>query len=87
MKTPVVTHLLQRCPVTSIHFNVSSPDVLAIEQRYIGLKWVKENCRTPHCSGVVYFGDDDNKYDLKVFDEVRRWIYDLKVFDEVRRCG
>ena len=70
-KTSLVTNLLRRCRVTSLHFNVSSPDVLAIDQRYLGLKWVKEHCRPPNCSGVVYFGDDDNKYDLRIFDEVR----------------
>ncbi|KAL5474777.1 hypothetical protein EMCRGX_G026787 [Ephydatia muelleri] len=71
VKTPLVTNLLQRCPVRSLHFNVSSPDVLAIDQRYLGLNWVKENCWSPNCTGVVYFGDDDNKYDLRIFNEIR----------------
>ena len=69
-KTPMVTSLLARCNVTSVHMNVESPDDLAIEQRYLGLKWVKDTCKPPSCKGVVYFGDDDNKYDLRLFDEV-----------------
>ena len=79
VKTPLVTNLLHRCPVPSLHFNLSSPDVLAIGQRYIGLKWVKENCWSSNCTGVVYFGDDDNKYDLRVFDEVRRLVCHVDV--------
>ena len=33
VKTALVTNLLSRCNVTSVHMNVESPDVLAIEQR------------------------------------------------------
>ena len=84
VKTPLVTNLLQRCPVRSLHFNVSSPDVLAIDQRYLGLNWVKENCWSPNCTGVVYFGDDDNKYDLRIFNEVRRLVWEGVVWEG---CG
>lgn len=70
-KTPMVTHLLERCNLTSVHMNVESPDILAIEQRYLGLKWVRDTCRSNNgCNGVVYFGDDDNKYDLRLFEAV-----------------
>ena len=55
--------------------NVESPDDLAIEQRYLGLKWVKDTCKPPSCKGVVYFGDDDNKYDLRLFEEVSYYGY------------
>ena len=69
-KTPMVTNLLTRCNVMSVHMNVESPDTLAIEQRYLGLKWVRDTCRVHSCNGVVYFGDDDNKYDLRLFETV-----------------
>jgi len=60
-----------------------------LEQRNLGLNWVREQC-TPasaaspsgraltleECrSGVVYFGDDDNRYDLRVFEEVSPLVY------------
>ena len=55
-----------------------------LEQRNLGLNWVRGQCSpasaaTPservltdeECgSGVVYFGDDDNRYDLRVFEQV-----------------
>ena len=40
-----------------------------MEQRNTGLKWLRE--QQTDCSGVVYFADDDNKFDLRVFAEVR----------------
>ena len=35
-----------------------------------GLKWIYEESRGD-ASGVIYFADDDNTYDLKLFDEIR----------------
>ena len=40
-----------------------------MEQRNTGLKWLRE--QQTNSSGVVYFADDDNKFDLRVFAEVR----------------
>ena len=40
-----------------------------MEQRNTGLKWLRE--QQTDSSGVVYFADDDNKFDLRVFAEVR----------------
>ena len=40
-----------------------------VEQRNTGLKWLRE--QQTDSSGVVYFADDDNKFDLRVFAEVR----------------
>ena len=66
--------------MTSVHMNMESPDVLAIEQRYLGLKWVKDTCKAQSCNGVVYFGDDDNKYDLRMFEAVRVLVTATVVF-------
>ena len=44
-------------------------------QRNIALRWLREagivGQLEGSASGVVYFGDDDNVYDLRMFDEVR----------------
>lgn len=37
-------------------------------QRNEGLKWIRSNNIS---EGVVYFADDDNTYDLQLFEEVR----------------
>ena len=33
------------------------------------LDWIKQNASK---AGVFYFADDDNSYDIRLFDEVRR---------------
>ena len=43
-----------------------------IEQRNVALKWIRRHYRLGKVNGVVYFADDDNTYDLRVFDEVIR---------------
>ena len=41
-----------------------------VEQRNIALQWLRSRYRVGQIKGVVYFADDDNTYDLRVFDEV-----------------
>ena len=41
-----------------------------VEQRNLAIDWLREN-RNKETSGVVYFGDDDNTYDLQLFEEVQ----------------
>ena len=42
-----------------------------MEQRNRGFKWIRENHGLSDTrNGVVYFGDDDNGYDVKLFEEV-----------------
>ena len=86
-KTPLVTNLLERCKVESVHLNVRTPLKMrpkpgqeknpslysrGVEQRNAGLSWIRNHCRKEECRGVVYFMDDDNKYDLRLFEEVSR---------------
>lgn len=37
--------------------------------RNAGLKWIRDNVHDD--SGVVYFADDDNTYDMLIFEEIR----------------
>lgn len=39
-----------------------------VSNRRAALKWIKANAN----SGVFYFGDDDNTFDLALFDEIRQ---------------
>lgn len=41
-----------------------------VANRNRGLKWVRQNA----IEGVVYFADDDNAYDIRLFNEVIRLI-------------
>lgn len=38
-----------------------------VSNRNRGLEWIRSNAS----DGVLYFADDDNTYDLDIFDEVR----------------
>lgn len=41
-----------------------------VANRNRGLKWVRQNA----IEGVVYFADDDNAYDIRLFNEVILFI-------------
>lgn len=54
-----------------------------VANRMGGLDWVKKHAS----SGVVYFADDDNTYDIRLFEEVKRasfarmgWLFFLAVY-------
>ncbi len=81
-RTALVTKLLQRCNVTSIHLNILTSSYYhgrdkygrrkarGVQQRNLGLVWLRKHYNFSNCNGVVYFADDDNRYDLRLFEEV-----------------
>ena len=77
-KTQPVTNLLAKCKfVASVHLAVKSPNITGMRkgvlQRNAGLSWIRRNCGSNaivKCRGVVYLMDDDNKHDLRLFQEV-----------------
>ena len=83
-KTILVKNFLEKCPVTSTHLNVRTSAPLrltekepkwrksrGVEQRNLGLLWLREsNYKPNNATDVVYFGDDDNTYGLEIFEEV-----------------
>ena len=77
VRSPLVAKLLLNSGIPHTHLNILKPDYCksgcvarGSEQRNLGLDWLRQN-RGPLDSGVVYFGDDDNTYDLELFEEVR----------------
>ena len=82
--TQLVTNLLQRCRVKTVHLIATTSAAYkvdkskdkalkknrGVDQRNAGLTWLREHYSVENCSGVVYFGDDNNKFDLRLFDEV-----------------
>ena len=61
-----------------------------MDQRNMAIDWVREQCTNCTgsgltCQGVIYFMDDDNTYDLRLFEQVRQvfWgrggIYALQI--------
>ena len=74
--------LWYRCKVKSTHLNIRTDPKLqlkpkdphslhhrGVEQRNIVIDWLRQHY-VNETSGVVYFGDDDNTYDLQLFEEV-----------------
>lgn len=39
-----------------------------VANRRAAINWIRQNGKKP---GVLYFGDDDNTFDLKLFEEIR----------------
>ena len=81
-KTGLVTRFLENCGVSYTHLTVKTQKKLitkegeprwlksrGADQRNLGLKWIREHFRSD-MKGVVYFGDDDNTYDVRIFEQV-----------------
>lgn len=72
----LVSDLLSRCKVKIVHLfarNItewSTPAGRGVAQRNAGLQWIRQNCQYTNCSGSFFFMDDDNKYDLRIFEQV-----------------
>ncbi|PZC81868.1 galactosylgalactosylxylosylprotein 3-beta-glucuronosyltransferase S [Helicoverpa armigera] len=71
----IVLEILKRSGLPYTH--ISSPKPFAykeknfprgVSNRRAALGWLRDNVR----EGVLYFGDDDNTVDLKLFDEIRQ---------------
>lgn len=84
-KTELVARLLGRCAVKHAHLNIRTPEMYrpkpgksaltrnrGVEQRNMGLQYVRQTTTLDSSRGVVYFGDDDNKYDIRLFEEIRK---------------
>ena len=82
-RTALVDKLLDYCPVKSTLLNRKTSKKMkqtstdtkhknrGAQQRNIGLEWLREQYRPGEVEGVVYFADDDNTYDIRIFEEVR----------------
>ena len=58
-----------------------------MEQRNRGLKRIRENHGLSDTrNGVVYFGDDDNGYDVKLFEEVSPSSLSMPLFVFLSLC-
>ena len=73
-KTSLVANFLANCSIEHYtHLNIkssTSKNIRGLESRNLALDWLLNNTDSDD-KGVVYFADDDNTYDLKIFDEVR----------------
>jgi len=81
-KSGLVSRFVENCGVSYTHLAVKTQKKLiskegeprwlksrGADQRNIGLRWIREHF-TSDMKGVVYFGDDDNTYDVRIFELV-----------------
>lgn len=84
-KTAIVHGILKRSGIPAVHLiqprpfnntiNGTKVGGRGMQQRNRGLQWLRRFYATnplPIDGGIVYFADDDNTYDLRIFEEMRR---------------
>jgi beta-1,3-glucuronyltransferase S len=49
------------------HYQKTHLPPRGVANRRAALNWIHKNIK----QGVIYFGDDDNTFDLRLFDEIR----------------
>ena len=82
-KTNLVANFLRNSGLKYTHLNTRTPEILrrhkneirrskprGVVQRNLGIQWIRKNIDPLRTPGVVYFADDDNTYDSRIFDEV-----------------
>nr|XP_017025964.1 galactosylgalactosylxylosylprotein 3-beta-glucuronosyltransferase S isoform X2 [Drosophila kikkawai] len=60
------THMVSPMPAK---FRFADPAPRGVANRRAALRWLRQHNLT---NGVLYFGDDDNTYDLRLFSEIRK---------------
>ncbi|KAK3586638.1 hypothetical protein CHS0354_028494, partial [Potamilus streckersoni] len=81
-KTTLIKRLLNNCKVRCVHLNAVTPPMFknnpgrknfprGVAQRNAALSWIREHVNPKETQGVVYFADDDNTYDVRIFEEMR----------------
>ena len=75
-----VVDILNWSSVHSTYLRYKTPSDLqgkrgrGAEQRNHALQWLRKQYKVGQLQGVVYFGDDDNTYDIQLFEEVSTCI-------------
>ena len=78
-----IAKLLARLSIPYVHLSAPMPPEYRVERnfqprgvsnRMAALDWIRQN---EIRSGVIYFADDDNSYDIRLFDEVFPLIYSI----------
>ena len=91
-KSILVTNFLKKSGMKFTHLNFKTPEQYklgendpnwlkprGVEQRNTAISWLLENVDANKNAGVVYFADDDNTYDLRIFKEVRMKLRIIEV--------
>ena len=82
-KTSKISNFLAYSKLPYVHLSEKTPDDQIVQpnekswsksrgvfQRNKALAWLRDNQSILDSNGVVYFADDDNTYDIRLFEEV-----------------
>lgn len=80
--TPALTRYLNESALSSVYMRVQMPAQYqkvknkprGVANRMAGMNWVRENAK----EGVLYFADDDNTYDIRLFEQLHRGLGDMR---------
>ena len=85
VKTKKIGQFLEYSKIPYVHLNEPTPNELVVDekekswskprgvlQRNKGIAWLRDNQARIESNGVVYFADDDNTYDIRLFEEVNK---------------
>lgn len=85
IKTELVAKFLQNTLIPYTHLNIKTPVKFKMKetdpswlkpkgvlQRNLALQWLRNTLNLEKDEGIVYFADDDNTYDLELFEEIRK---------------
>jgi galactosylgalactosylxylosylprotein 3-beta-glucuronosyltransferase 3 len=83
-KTDKIKNFLEYSKLDYVHLAERTPDEMLIKssekewtkprgvlQRNKAINWLRDNSDSINLNGVVYFADDDNTYDIRLFEEMR----------------
>ncbi len=83
LKSNKMAKFLDQSRMPFVHLNAATPDDFVVKsnekswskprgvlQRNKGIAWLREHADQLERPGVVYFADDDNTYDVRLFEEV-----------------
>jgi galactosylgalactosylxylosylprotein 3-beta-glucuronosyltransferase 3 len=84
-KTDKISKLLHDSKIPFVHLNTRTPADFKVKknekdwtkprgvlQRNKGIDWLRDHQDRLNEPGVVYFADDDNTYDIRLFEEVNK---------------
>lgn len=84
-----VKDLLSHCRVESVLLHAETTEKTkkakqrGVDQRNLAMDWIRDRCKgcdgRGTCEGVVYFMDDDNTFDIRLFEKIR-WTRGVSVF-------
>lgn len=81
--TDAVVDYLSECGFKTVYLRVQMPAKYlnvknkprGVANRLAGLNWIRSNAK----DGVLYFADDDNTYDIRLFEQMR-WTQGVSMF-------